>query len=73
MYKAVVTGADLLHIEKEREVLSGIAEIIEDKSNNREELVSLISNADAIMIDVDTILDRELLSSCKNLKVVVRD
>ncbi len=71
MYKAVVTGADLLHIEKEREVLSGIAEIIEDKSNNREELVSLISNADAIMIDVDTILDRELLSSCKNLKVVV--
>lgn len=71
MFKVVITGAKLPYVEKEREVFSDIADLFEDKTSSHEELRTLISDADAIMIDVGTKLDRDLLSSCKKLKVIV--
>ncbi len=71
MFKVVITGANLPHVEEEREVFSGIANVFKDKTSNREDLRALLSDADAIMIDVGTTLDRDLLSSCGRLKVIV--
>lgn len=70
MYKVLITGNYLEHIEKEIEILSTAAKVVFNNTKNKQELIELVKDAYIIMTDVTTI-DEELLDHAKNLKYIV--
>lgn len=70
MFKIVITGSNLPNKDEEIRFLQDIARVVINENKSKKYLLELIKDADAILVDT-TILDEEIFTTSKKLKVVV--
>ncbi|MGI6284864.1 C-terminal binding protein [Neomoorella humiferrea] len=69
MYKVLITGSNLPYKEEEVKIFEGVAEVIIAEPVDRNELLELVKEVDAILTDT-TKIDKELLSTATKLRVI---
>ncbi len=69
-FKVLITGVFLPHTEAEIAALEDIADVVVNREPSREELVALVADVDALMVDISPV-DAELLEHAPRLKAVV--
>jgi D-3-phosphoglycerate dehydrogenase / 2-oxoglutarate reductase len=69
-FKVLITGVFLPHTEMEIAALADIADVIVNRKPSREELLELVADVDALMVDIAPV-DAELLEHAPRLKAVI--
>ncbi|MDP6758852.1 MAG: NAD(P)-dependent oxidoreductase [Chloroflexota bacterium] len=69
-FKVLITGVFLPHTEMEIAALADIADVVVNREPRRDELLALVADVDALMVDISPV-DAELLEHAPRLKAVV--
>lgn len=69
LFTALIIGADLPHVQKEMEILAGVANVVLADINDRSKLGPLLKTAHALLTD-DGIIDRWIIDQSPELQVI---
>lgn len=69
-YRAVVTGHSYMTMQPERDVLAGVAEVVETQPQNRDEVMAVVRDADAIM-NQNSQIDKQVIAATTRCKIIV--